>query len=77
MKRKKKRIDNRALGWHKTDSRVKRRRAALESRKGDYLKTAKALMQVANQNPDNETRRKARVDALYFFEKYRLNKRKK
>lgn len=63
------------LGWHKTDSQSNRRRAALRSRNGDFLQTARSLQQIANRHPDYETRRKARTDAQHFFNRYKLQKR--
>lgn len=63
------------LNWHKLDSQAKRRRNALASRKGDLLKTGRALQRIANQNPDYETRRRARTDAHYFFERHKRERR--
>jgi hypothetical protein len=60
-----------SLGWHKDDSQQTRRRTALKSRKGNYLKTAKALQSIANINQDKDTSRKAKADAAYFFGMHR------
>jgi len=62
------------LGWSKSDGQAKRRAAALASRKGNALRTAKALMALANVTQDRETERKSRADALYF---YRMHKKYK
>lgn len=62
------------LGWSKDDSKDKRRRVALRHRKGNHLKTARALQALANVTQDSETKRKARADARYFFEKHREKK---
>ena len=59
-----------SLGWNKDDGQVKRRRAALASRRGNYLKAGRALQSLANVTTDRETARKARADALYFFKKH-------
>ena len=56
-----------SLNWSKHDGQAKRRDAALASRKGNYLQTARALMSLSNVTQDKETARKARADALYFF----------
>ncbi len=55
------------LGWSKDDSQATRRRNALASRRGNSLKTARALMALANVTRDKETARKARSDALHFY----------
>ncbi len=64
----------RSLNWSKTDSQTKRRRAALASRRGNALKTARALQALSNVSQDKETSRKAGADAKYF---YRLHAKKK
>jgi hypothetical protein len=61
----------RSLGWHKDDSQQTRRRAALKSRRGNYLKTARALQSISNVTQDRETARKAKADAEYFFMMHR------
>ncbi len=60
----------RSLGWHKDDGQIKRRRAALASRRGNYLKAARALQSLSNISQDPDTARKSRADALYFFRKH-------
>ena len=65
------------IGWSKDDSQTKRRRIALKSRKGDLLKTARALQSLANVTEDKETARKAAADAQYFYRQYRQSKRQK
>lgn len=62
-----------SLNWHKDDSQSKRRQAALKSRRGNVLKTARALQSLANVTTDRETKRKAQADARYF---YSLHKRR-
>jgi len=63
------------LGWHKNDSEEVRRGNALRSRDGNELATARALMALVNVTKDNETHRKARADALYFYRLYSKRKR--
>lgn len=63
------------LNWRKSDSQARRRRNALKSRDGDLLKTGRALQRIANQNLDYETRRRARTDARYFFERHKRERR--
>jgi len=41
------------------------------------LATARSLLALANVTQDAETRRKARADADYFFERYRREKGKR
>ena len=60
----------RSLNWHKDDGQIKRRRAALASRHGNYLKAGRALQGLANLTTDKDTARKARADAMYFFRKH-------
>jgi len=59
-----------SLDWSKDDGQIKRRRAALASRRGNYLKAGRALQSLANVTTDRETARKAQADALYFFKKH-------
>jgi hypothetical protein len=66
-----------SLNWHKTDGQTKRRENALKSRKGNLLKTARALQSLANVTIDEETKRKARADAIFFFKKYNEQKKTK
>jgi hypothetical protein len=58
-----------ALHWDKRDSLTTRRRNALKSRNGNYLKTGRALQALANVSKDPATKREAGVDARYFFKK--------
>lgn len=58
------------LNWSKDAGQAKRRASALASRKGNFLKVAKALQALANVTRDEETRRKARADALYFYRQH-------
>ena len=64
------------LNWHKEEGQAKRRAAALSSRNGNYLRTARALQALANVTTDSETKRKARADALYFFMKHKQKRSK-
>jgi len=59
-----------SLNWSKEDGQSKRRRAALASRRGNYLKTGRALQSLANVTQDRETKSKASADAKYFFMKH-------
>lgn len=63
------------LGWSKEQGQTTRRRIALKNREGNLLKTARALMALANVTRDKETARKARADALYFFARYKKTKK--
>lgn len=65
----------RTLHWSKDDSQTIRRANALKSRRGNALKTARALQALANVTQDVETRRKATSDAQYFYRIHRKNKR--
>ena len=60
-----------SLNWSKSSGQAKRREAALASRKGNYLKAARALLSLSNVTQDDETKRKARSDALYFFRQHK------
>jgi hypothetical protein len=62
------------LNWSKTDTQAVRRRNALNSRHGSYLRTARALQALANITQDKDTKRKADADAAYFFSMH--NRRK-
>ena len=64
-----------SLNWHKDDSQSKRRAAALKSRRGNPLKTGRALMALSNVTTDSETKRKARADAIYFFNLHKRQRR--
>jgi hypothetical protein len=65
------------LGWRKDDTQEKRRHIAMRNRGNNPLKAARALQALANvnkgKNGDTETRRKAQLDADYF---YKLNREK-
>lgn len=63
------------LNWSKDDSQATRRKAALNSRHGNLLKTARALMSLANVSQDSETARKARADSLYFYRQYKRKRK--
>ena len=64
------------LNWRKEDSQARRRQAALASRGGKYLPTAKALMALSNVTRDLKTKRLARADSLYFYALYKKSKDK-
>jgi len=61
-------------GWKKEYPAGKRRRIELKANKGDYLKAARAKMSLANVTQDEETEKKARADALYFYKEYKKRK---
>ncbi len=61
------------LNWDKHDKLVTRRRNALKSRNGNYLRTGRALQALSNVSTDKTTKSEAAVDARYFFAK---NKKK-
>ena len=62
-------------GWSKKMSASRRRRLALQSRpdhwprRKQYLSAGRALQALANVTKDRETKRKAKADAKYFFNK--------
>lgn len=58
------------LNWHSSENQSQRRKAALASRKGKLLPTARALLSLANVTRDKDTARKALSDAHYFFAQY-------
>lgn len=62
------------LNWSKSDTQAKRRAAALRSRTGNLLRTARALLALSNVTRDSKTARLARADAQYFFAQYRKKK---
>jgi len=68
---------NISLGWTKDSGQAKRRAAALASRKGNYLKAARALLSLSNVTADADTKRKARADALHFFRLHNKSKKRK
>lgn len=57
-------------GWRKNMPEKKRRQRVLEAHEGDLLSSAKSLQALANVTEDYETKRVARKDALYFFQKH-------
>jgi hypothetical protein len=63
------------MDWHKTDSQVTRRKNALKAHKGNYLATARALLQISNITQDNQTRIKAKVDSNHFFALHKKTKK--
>lgn len=62
------------LNWKASESQIQRRKAALASRKGKILPTARALLALSNVTRDKDTSRKAKTDAQYFFAKYEREK---
>ena len=70
-----KRKPNTLGGWRKTQTARERRRRALRSRprkwtlKERYRSAARALMALSNVTTDKETKKKARADATYFYQK--------
>lgn len=62
-----------SLNWHMDDGQARRRAAALATRQGNALKTAKALQSLSNVNirRNPELSRKAAADAEYFFRMHR------
>ncbi|MCD6317951.1 hypothetical protein J7M02_02660 [Candidatus Aerophobetes bacterium] len=65
------------IGWSKDMSAKERRRIALKAKRGNYLKTARALLALANVTKDKETEKKARADAMYFFKMHKKRKKRK
>lgn len=63
------------MGWKKTMPMRARRKVALDAHKGNILSTARALQSLANITTDKTTKKLARDDARYFFDKYNKNKR--
>ncbi len=64
------------LNWRKSESQTRRRKNALAARHGNLLATARALQALANVTEDNETARKSRSDAIYFFKLHAKKKNK-
>lgn len=62
-------------GWSKTLSARVRRSRVLAARNGDALAAGRALMALSNVTTDKTTKRLARADALYFYEKHRKEKK--
>ena len=61
----------RKLNWHKDDSQKIRRQKAVNSRHGSALQTAHALLGLANKSTDDETKRKAKSDSVFFFAQHK------
>ena len=64
------------MGWHKNQPSAQRRTLALKSHRGDKLATARALQQLANITKDKDTKRLARIDAVYFYALYYKERKK-
>lgn len=56
-------------GWQKDMPGDKRRDLMLRSHKGDNLAAGRAMQALANVTTDQETKKSARKDALFFFSK--------
>ena len=63
------------IGWKKSDTESNRRRAVLSAKKGDYMAASRALRYVSRNSNDNEVKRKAKNDSLYFLQKARAKRR--
>ena len=63
------------MDWHKSDSQIVRRKNALKAHKGDYLATARALLQVSNITKDSQTKSKSKTDANHFFALHKKQKK--
>lgn len=63
-------------GWEKNMSQETRRAKLLQAHKGDNLASARAMQSLSNVTEDEETAKKARFDALYFFEQHRISRAK-
>ncbi len=59
------------LNWSKDDKPTTRRRNALKARRGNTLKTARALQALSNVTQDSGTKAKAAADARYFFARHK------
>ena len=57
--------------WHKNKSMEARRKAAINSKKGNYLSAARSLQALANVTKDSATKRAAQADAKYFYKKHK------
>lgn len=55
-------------GWEKDLPIGERRRKVIDVFKGDALASARSLQALANVTQDEETKRQARKDALYFYQ---------
>jgi len=58
-------------GWYKNMPVVKRRRLVLTAHGSDTLAAARGMQALSNVTTDKVTKKQARLDALYFFDKYR------
>lgn len=64
-------------GWHKTMPATKRRQVALKAHKNNALSAARSLQALANVTQDEQTRKLARADALYFYNLHEKEKKTK
>jgi len=62
------------MGWKKSDPQITRRKNALKAHKGNYLSTARALLQLSNVTQDSQTRIKSLQDSKHFFALHKKNK---
>lgn len=58
-------------GWSKDRSAIARRKAAIHSKNGHYLKAARSLQALANVTKDKTTAKLAQSDAKYFYKMHK------
>lgn len=66
-------------GWDKDMPMDERRAKMLHAHKGNKLAAGRAMQALANVTTDQETKQKARADALYFYRQHHValsNKRR-
>lgn len=60
---------NNCANWRVTDSQSQRRRAVLSYEKGNWQKACNYCKYLSYTSNDNEIKRKAKLDSIYFREK--------
>jgi len=61
--------------WSKRLGQTKRRDIVLRKHRGNYLKSAQAMDYLSKGTSDKPTKKLARLDADYFFNKYKKARR--
>lgn len=74
MKKQKTIRRNNTLNWSKDDGQQTRRNSVLKSKRGNILEAGRALLSLSKRSKDPDVKRKARADALYFFNKVKRKK---
>lgn len=58
-------------GWKKNMPVVKRRKMVLDAHGRDTLSAARGMQALANVTTDKVTKKQARADAMFFYNKYK------